>query len=290
MSEPENAIRFGILAEIHHAPTGTPRSSWHNELLLDRSDELLDLALTKIEKHDIDELVLLGDLTNDATTESFSAVHDKTMRPGVPVLAVPGNHDINEPGALTPFVARLDSAPFASAPRLLQRQPGIATMLVAIDRDGSTNTLHSSGFPDVYRLSGQTLLVFSHYPLLPMESRLRDAGLKHAGDLSDRQQIGERLLNHDGPVVVVHGHLHVRAAIAEQNILHLSCAALVEPPHEVTVLELNLKASGRQYVDRTAIDVLESEAVRMPVLVPRSEHWVYDGQAWTRSTPRNNPG
>ena len=67
--------RFGVVAEIHRAPAGH-RVSWHNEMLLDRSDKLLALALKQIAAQQVDAVVLLGDLTSTADDASFEKVRE----------------------------------------------------------------------------------------------------------------------------------------------------------------------------------------------------------------------
>ena len=282
MPNHKDPVRFGIIAEIHRAAAGSPRVSWHNEMLLDRTDELLALAIERGKSSHVDYLVLLGDLTNIADDESFSVVLSAVGDCGVPVLALPGNHDIDQHGALASFGDRLTAPDVSVAPAELRDTSGATIVLVAIERDAKINALKSSGFPDLRPYNGKPLLVFSHYPLLAMHERLSDAGLKHAGDLSDRQHIENLLLHHDGPVVVIHGHLHVRASAAEGNILHHSCAALVEPPHEVNIFSIDLDWQSRFVVGREAISVQDSAAAAIPVLSPPSESWIFEHGAWTR--------
>jgi predicted phosphodiesterase len=252
-------------------------------LLLDRTDELLDLALDQISTEGVDALALLGDLTNSADDESFATVQGAVAQMGCLVLAVPGNHDINEPGTLSRFGDRSRGAEIEVAPAVVDETPDAAIILVAIERDGATNALHSAGFPDLAPYRGKTLLVFSHYPLLAMQSRLHDAGLKHAGDLADRQDIAEQLLQHVGPVIVVHGHLHVRAAEVRENMLHLSCAALVEPPHEVSVVAIEWRDRGSPVVRFEATRIMTSSADRLPVLDPADKEWQYEDGGWKAS-------
>jgi predicted phosphodiesterase len=284
MDDGKFAVRFGVIAEIHRAPPGTSRVSWHNELLLDRTDELLGLAMDTIGSETIDALVLLGDVTNSADDASYAAVLEKIAVFEAPVLALPGNHDVDEHGALARFNDHLSATNITVAPAVNQDRPGIAGILVAIERDPLTRSLESFGFPDLSSFAGRTLLIFSHYPLLPMEDRLRDAGLKHAGDVADRQDIADRLFEHDGPVVVVHGHLHVRATEAHANVLHFSCAALVEPPHEVSIISIAYDSVGGLEVRRRAITVESSKVARPPVLAPLNETWSYDGTRWSRTS------
>jgi predicted phosphodiesterase len=259
-------FQLGVIAEIHRAPSGTPRVSWHNEMLLDRSDELLELALEQLVAQRVDALVLLGDLTNRADDASFAIVGDRARQRGLPTLAVPGNHDAADEHALARFADHLQGHNIRAAPASLFLGDKGTIILVSIARDAHTGTLRSANIPDLTPLAGQTLVFLTHYPLLAMQPRLAEAGLKHSGDLSDRQEIADRLFNHDGPVIVIHGHLHVRAIAVERNVLHLSCAALVEPPHEVTVVSIAMSDRGGPVVRSRAMSIMTSDVAHLPVL------------------------
>ncbi|CAN5485119.1 hypothetical protein BH23CHL4_BH23CHL4_04290 [soil metagenome] len=283
MTNEYDRIRFGIIAEIHRAAAGSPRLSWHNELLLDRTEELLDLAIAKIELANVDNLVLLGDLTNGVDDASFGTVLSAVSKTGIPVLAVPGNHDIAMPGGMTRFGHRLQGSEVTAAPAALREAGATPVVLIGIERDRITNRLQSSSFPDPSPYNGETLIVFSHFPLLAMTERLNDAGFKHAGDLSDRQEITDQLLRHDGPVIVVHGHLHLRASAVEGNMLHLSCAALVEPPHEVSVVSVAGYDTSNPAVRLESTSIMTSNVNRLPVLDPAEQDWRYTDNGWSRS-------
>jgi predicted phosphodiesterase len=276
--------RFGVVAEIHRAPAGTPRVSWHNEMLLDRSDELLALALKQIAAQQVDAVVLLGDLTSTADDASFEKVREMATERGQLILAVPGNHDAADEYALIRFADHMRGPNITSAPATVLTSNRTAIILTNIERDAGSGELHSAGFPDLAKIAGQTLIVFSHYPVFAMQPRLGDAGLKHSGDLTDRQAIADRLTQHDGPVIVVHGHLHVRASTANGNVLHLSCAALVEPPHEVTMVSVTGPDSGDPLVHFHANSIMTSMVERLPVLDEAHQKWRFTNREWRRAS------
>lgn len=281
-TELSDAMRFGILAEIHRAPAGTPRVTWHNEMLLDRSDELLQLALDQLAPVQHDFIVLLGDLTSSADAASFRAVLDAAVARSRPILALPGNHDSHDELALARFAESMRGHNVTAAPACVKAGDRSSIILTSIERDASTGAFHSADFPELAALQGKTLIALSHYPLLPMQARLNDASLKHSGDLTDRQDIADRLLQHDGPVVVVHGHLHVRAAEAQSNVLHISCAALVEPPHEVSFVSIANADSEEPAAHFQAKSIMTSNVSQLPVLDPANQEWRYSNGAWQR--------
>jgi hypothetical protein len=64
-------------------------------------------------------------------------------------------------------------------------------------------------------------------------------------------------------------------------LLQVSCAALVEPPFEVTLLDLEIEPeSGRLVARREAVPLLSSSAVRCPVLSPPQQEWVFEAGEW----------
>ena len=76
----------------------------------------------------------------------------------------------------------------------------------------------------------------SHFPVLSREARLRERGLKYAGDLTNVGALHRRVAGRQ-PVVVLSGHIHARETHAEGNVLQLSAGALIEPPHEIAIVD-----------------------------------------------------
>jgi hypothetical protein len=122
--------------------------------------------------------------------------------------------------------------------------------------------------------------VLTHFPAYAMAPMLADAGLKHAGDLTNREPLLEALAGLSGPVLIVNGHLHVHATIADGRMLQLSVAALIEPPHDVSIVTVGFDEAGNPWVRRQASGLFEVPGVSLPVLSDREERWqVVDG-AW----------
>jgi hypothetical protein len=119
--------------------------------------------------------------------------------------------------------------------------------------------------------------VLTHFPLIDRRAVTEAAGLKYAGGFRDLG-VAQRLLNRSGPSVVLHGHLHVRDAATEGNVLQITCASLIEPPHEASVVEIEQAADGlRVSVEHTVI--AESDAP-LPVLSETHGSWTFDGEGW----------
>jgi len=78
------------------------------------------------------------------------------------------------------------------------------------------------------------------------------------------------------------GHLHLRGVTTEANVLQLVFAALVEPPYEVAVVEIDVDEPSLAY---RCASVVEPDAERLPVLDPPSGRWVFDPDSvrWSSS-------
>ena len=81
------------ISDTHIVPKG--------ELLYERVDSAANLALVvrQILKLDTpaDCVLLTGDLTNDGTPAAYAHLRELISPLGMPVYAIPGNHDLREP-------------------------------------------------------------------------------------------------------------------------------------------------------------------------------------------------
>src|SRR5687768_17706071 len=83
-------VRFAILADIH---LGTRETQFPGQDLTYATD-LLRRAVTAIKSHDVDELVIIGDLVNMGTDEEYQIARDILRDVGAPVSTIPGNHEL----------------------------------------------------------------------------------------------------------------------------------------------------------------------------------------------------
>lgn len=275
---PGSSITFGVVSEIHCTPPGEPNVSWHNELRFDLGLSLLKSSLASFSTAAVDAIAVLGDLTNVADRESMHRVRRMLRATGKPVIALSGNHDITaDLGSANDF-QQFFTDEFTCTPPLATAFGGHAVRLLGLTRSPETNALTSLGAP--LSASDDLAIVMSHYPLLPLTETLHDAGLKHAGDITDLVVRSSELAGMTGPTIVLHGHLHVRATTVAGSVLHLSFAALVEPPHECSTLTLSGTPEGGYFVERRAASVQPYAVDRIPVLVPDRERWSWDGVSW----------
>ena len=125
----------------------------------------------------------------------------------------------------------------------------------------------------------------THYPVVSLAERVAAEGLKYPGDLEDLPSVTGPLLGRAAPTVVVHGHAHVRDALATGGVLQISCAALDEPPFEAIFLDVT-EEDGRVSVRRECVQFAPfPEEATLPMLSPRSQRWTFEEGTWKAGDP-----
>ncbi len=286
-------MRFGIITDVHLASAGASSLSWHNAYAMADAATRFRDALARCVAAEVDAIAVLGDLSNDGDDASLDDGVRLAAASGRPVWLVPGNHDvIARPDALATAIARVGADAVRLAP------PGGVPLgdgvrlagLAALTRDQlPKDTVVRAAAPlPVPAWGDDFVLLLAHYPLLSLAERAADAGLKYAGDLANLDALATPLRRRAAPTVVAHGHLHLRDASSVGRVLQISCAALIEPPFEVTLLDIALHA-GRATVRRESVPVVPSPDVRLPVLAPLDGAWTFEVGAW-RAIERDAPG
>jgi hypothetical protein len=148
------------------------------------------------------------------------------------------------------------------------------------DRGPQPFDVHGARLADIDR-SASFDVWLTHFPLLSFEDRCREARLLYSAHLEQLAPTPAALPANTGPVVVLSGHLHLRATTTDANVLQLSFAALVEAPYEVAVVELDPERASVAY---RCASVLEPDTERIPVLDPAEGRWLFDPDSsrWLR--------
>jgi Icc-related predicted phosphoesterase len=289
------ALKLGIVADPHLAPVGAGPVRYHNEYRMADAASHLRLALARCSQEGVDAVALLGDLSHFGDEGSLAEGIEIAGESGLPVLAVSGNHDVLEHvGAIAEAVARSDTSGCVKL-----AAPGgelIGGVLVAgfSVQSGSSGTVRSREARRVGSWGEVSAVVLTHYPVISLARRVAAEGLKYPGDLEDFADVAGSLLARDAPTVVVHGHAHVRDVLVSGNVLQISCAALVEPPFEVTLLDVE-QTDGVVAVRARAIAIGSSPSgIRIPVLSPAEGEWRFekreDGWRSVRQGARRRTG
>ena len=274
-------LRLGVVADPHLSLQGG-EASWHNPYRLADAHERLDLALSDERLADVDAFVLLGDLAHFGDRPSIQRCIesvDKT-RLGRPAVLISGNHDVlvddvHLDDELREFAPAFDATSLFAASGLGLRVQDV----MAVAREGA----------QPFDVRARTLLedgpnghvVLTHFPVLSLEARARDARMLYAGHLSQLAPNDVSLPAH-GPVVVLSGHLHLRGVTHDGDVLQMVFAALVEPPYEFARVEIE-SDNGVMSVEYCCWSARVPDAPKLPVLDPDQAKWRWTpGQGWSQ--------
>ena len=91
-----NAVRLGVISDVHVSLVAGDTERWHGELDLAGAHRRLAAGLAFLDDEDVDVVVVAGDLTHHGDLPSIALVLDVLEGARVPVFVVPGNHDSAE--------------------------------------------------------------------------------------------------------------------------------------------------------------------------------------------------
>jgi hypothetical protein len=276
-------LRLGITADAHLGPPGTSVWAFHTGNEMADITSIYRLALRRCAREGVDAVVLLGDLSASGDGESIEAAVRMAAGTGRRVWAVSGNHDCFERSdALDAAVRRVaaENVRLATpAGEAVGEGPRVAGISVASGDLGYRACSNGGQGTDWW--GDEPAVWLTHYPMISFAEEVWGADLTYGDDLEDLDEVARPLLERPVPTVVVSGHVHLRHACMKGALLQVSCAALVEPPFEVTLLDLEIEPeSGRLVARREAVPLLSSSAVRCPVLSPPQQEWIFEAGEW----------
>lgn len=264
-------MRFGVVADLHWSVAPERVERWHAPYDFAGLAERCDALVERFVEHGCELLVVAGDVTHDGDHASCDAALTCLLaRSPIPLAVVPGNHDV----ALDPRLAewRPVSEAWRRAAAIADRE---LVTLRAVGLDEERGQL-----PRPHPADGFATVVVSHYPLVAHAERLEAAGLPSPGERADRALLRDRLADDGAPTVVLSGHLHTRDAQVDDNILQITVSALVEPPYEAAVVDVDpLRELVR--CTRVASGGAPAEAGEEPwLLAPAEQTWQLAGGRW----------
>jgi Calcineurin-like phosphoesterase len=257
-------MRLGVLSDLHCElePTG---SRWINDFEPEHVDRRTATALAWFSEAQVDLILLLGDIVQFENASDLAHMFTRLAAADVaPLATVNGNHDL-----------RLDEE-FAERAhehgiRLLYEEPlelgGVAVTGVAVER-GPVPPQYVGRFVG-WGAEADLVVVASHFPVLSEAFRVAAAGLPYAGDLVNRADLEGRLCADPRPKVILSGHIHARTSTHEGPLLQLTVGALIEPPFDATIVEIDPKRGSVLRTARRLGDI----AVTDPVFAADEEHW-----------------
>jgi hypothetical protein len=255
--------------------------------------ELLAAATARVTGQ-VDHLLVLGDVADRGDEACQVDALTALAAVGVPVWAVPGNHDVSlDPEALVRAAARVSGVEVLDArTRMLGEHVAVCGVRLVSDDGGATCTARD--LPLELDRDPPLLVVAGHYPVLSAKPRLHARGLRYPGDLLNRRDFQHVVAGRPRPTLALHGHLHTAVDLAHAHLLQIGCAALVEWPHAWTLLELDPSARSvtvtRHTVREGAIPDVDT------ALAPARSTWRYEGVMWqakaepAKPTPASIPG
>ena len=264
-------VRLGVLSDLHCElePTG---SRWINRFEPEQLDRRLDAALSWFAEARVDLILVLGDLVQFANPGDLEHAFGRLATADVaPLATVNGNHDL-----------RLGDEFAASARRhgirLLHEEPlvlaGVA--LTGVGIGAGLARPQYVGQPAAWAGDAPLVVVASHFPVLSEASKVAAAGLPYAGDLVNRADVEAQLTDDQRPKLALSGHIHARCSSHAGPLLQLTVGAMIEPPFDATIVEIDAAGLG---VRRTARR-LGDPAPTDPVFTPDDERWRRAGNRW----------
>ena len=270
---PGTRLRIGVLSDLHCElePSG---ARWINEFEPEQLDLRMDAALGWFSESRVDLILLLGDTTHESGSELAHVFCRLAAAKVAPLATVNGNHDL-QLGDLFGDCAHEHGI------RLLYDEPlelaGVPLTGIAAARGvappefvGRVGGLRDDGL----------LVVASHFPVLSEAARVAGAGLPYSGDLVNRAEVEAELRADPGRKLVLAGHIHARCSAGEGQLLQFTVGAMIEPPFDATLVEIDAAALS---VRRTARRLGEIGAPD-PVFAPDEEQWQYTDGAWEVET------
>lgn len=154
----------------------------------------------------LDAVLVTGDISDDGSAESYALARTELLRLGLPLLVLPGNHDLRDPLR----AAFRDHAPLPAAGRLDWHIDLGDTRIIGLDtlvegQGGGILTPESLRFLEdaIVTAQGRTILVALHHPPRAIGIEFMDAiGLGNAAALAPVLDRASR------PVTVLAGHVH----------------------------------------------------------------------------------
>jgi len=277
-------MRVGLVSDLHWT-VQTPASAvaWHGggefAGVLDR----LAAAVEHFDAERVDRIVIAGDLTHHGDHDSLRDVLSALSSSRSPVGIVSGNHDVGDDSEALDLALRHRAYPLLSLldPTAVD-EAGVALAGVHVGEAEGWFGARLRAHPSVQDLGTGPAVLVSHYPVLSLAVPISAAGLPYPGDLLDREELATALGKRRAPTLVLSGHIHARASLAEGPLLQLSTGALIEPPYECAVIDVESGPGDGLTVTRRCLSLLESRHRLQPIFAPEQESWRFESGVWQR--------
>lgn len=273
-------LKLGVIADPHLCPGGAEVWGSQNDHVTEDPEEGYRLALDLCVREDVDAVVLLGDLSQSGDGESLERGLKLAAETDLATWVVSGNHDCFErTGALESAVERVGAKSVCLATPT-GKPAGEGLRVAGAGVESGDWGYAASGTPNAPAWGSEPALWLAHYPALSFADEVHEAGFVYGDDLEDREEIAHPLLERQASTVAINGHLHLRDTRTRGSVLQLSCAALVEPPFDVTLVELGFEEESFLVRRRSSPVLPMPDGIRVPALAATRGEWVFGGGAW----------
>jgi predicted phosphodiesterase len=270
-------MRLGVITDIHAAPAGSPPEQWQGDYSPAEGAALTQRAVDRLAREAVDGLVVLGDSANEGDAASLSIVLRALTDLRVPSWIVAGNVDLAQ------SQTALDDAliPFGGKFRLPSPDGesvfGVSLAGLRFQKTES-GAVALAERPDLAAWGAKPMLLLSHYPVISRETEATGAGWKYSGDAEGMTGLANDLAARSGATIVLHGHLHLKDAIARGTLLQLGFPALIEAGHEIAVVDVE-RHGDAMLVDVASFKIGADPRPTPTIGVPPTS-WRFMNGAW----------
>ena len=279
-------MKLGIITDIHLYPTpedGRP-FAWHNPYPIARALAQYEAALTRCVQENVDVIAILGDVSMMGDAASLHQGMALAARTGKPIWVVPGNHDCTvSPDALADAIAAQQTATLTQLTAHGFRPDPVRGLRVAglgLASDNAGDSARATETVAQHAWLSDGVIFLVHHPMISLKERCALYRLKYSGNLDNFDVVAPAIANRFSPTIVMHGHLHVRDEVAVGNVLQLSFAALIEPPHEIGIVEIEIKNMRDVIVRRRNLAIAPTDAKHLPVISAEETCWQLQDGLW----------
>ena len=251
-----SSLKFAQLSDTHFY-TGTDNTTYK---MIGRSGDLLDDAIAQInETPNVNFVMFTGDLIDKPFEKELSAFLPHTEKINAPWYFSFGNHDTMFGGYLNPKLYmelvnkynknyKFEKTYYSFVPqkgyKAIVLDSIIRDRLTSNGRIGETQLEWLDN--EIKNSPKDTILIFMHVPIIePFNSP------NHR--LEDADKVEEILNKYKNPIAVFQGHYHVAKITQKENIVYVSCPAMVTYPNAFRMITIN------NYRNKVVIDIQDKE-------------------------------
>jgi 3',5'-cyclic AMP phosphodiesterase CpdA len=237
-------LKFVQVTDVHLSADGCTFSNRD----VANSVQGLKNAVNSINKlQDVDFVVFSGDNIDSSSEDDLKVFCEITQKLKRPYYIIMGNHDAYRLGGMSKKTylkilrkydkyQKSENSYFCFCPN---------SQFIVIFMDGVTPTIPSTHgyFPDemvnwldniLEKYKDKKAIIVQHFPLLPPSNN-------KSHNVLEPEKYFEVLTKHKNVFAILSGHYHLEKVMYDNGIYHISTPALVEPPYEYRIIEIDSK-------------------------------------------------